>query len=120
AFHDPCYLARGNGIVDAPRRVLRDVVGQIVELPRHGRGTFCCGAGGGRMWMEEQRGTRVNAERTREVVEAGAETLAVGCPFCLTMLRDGLADAGHGPGSSNEIAVLDLAELVAERLATAV
>ncbi len=119
AFHDPCYLARGNGIVDAPRRVLRSVGGELVELPRHGSATFCCGAGGGRMWMEEQRGTRVNAERTREVIEAGVETLAVGCPFCLTMLRDGLADAGRGPGSAAEIAVLDLAELVAERLAAA-
>lgn len=117
AFHDPCYLARQNGIVDAPRRVLRTVATDLVELPRHGRETFCCGAGGGRMWMEEQRGTRVNAERTREVVEAGVETLAVGCPFCLTMLRDGVADAGRGPGTAAEIAVLDLAELVAERLA---
>ncbi|MER3418868.1 MAG: (Fe-S)-binding protein, partial [Chloroflexota bacterium] len=65
AFHDPCYLARGNGIVDAPRRILNLVGGELVELPRHGRATFCCGAGGGRMWMEEQRGTRINAERTR-------------------------------------------------------
>jgi Fe-S oxidoreductase len=120
AFHDPCYLARGNGIVEAPRRVLERVGGELVELPRHGRATFCCGAGGGRMWMEEQRGTRINAERTREVVAAGAETLAVGCPFCLTMLRDGLADAGRGPGSPDEIAVLDVAELVAERLAAPV
>lgn len=116
AFHDPCYLARQNGIVEAPRRILQAVAGEVVELPRHGQATFCCGAGGGRMWMEEQRGTRVNAERTREVVEAGAGTLAVGCPFCLTMLRDGLADAGRGPGSAAEIDVLDLAELVAERL----
>lgn len=118
AFHDPCYLARANGIVEAPRRILRAVGADLAELPRHGRGTFCCGAGGGRMWMEEQRGTRVNAERTREVVEAGAETLAVGCPFCLTMLRDGLADAGRGPGSEAEIPVVDLAELVAARLSS--
>jgi Fe-S oxidoreductase/nitrate reductase gamma subunit len=117
AFHDPCYLARGNGVVEAPRRVLRSVGGDLVELPRHGRQTFCCGAGGGRMWMEERRGTRVNAERTQEVVAAGVDTLAVGCPFCLTMLRDGLADAGRGPGAAGQIEVLDLAELVAERLA---
>ncbi len=116
AFHDPCYLARQNGIVDAPRRVLRAVGAELHELPRRGRGTFCCGAGGGRMWLEERRGTRVNAERTREVIESSADTLAVGCPFCLTMLRDGLADAGRGPGSAAEIAVFDLAELVAARL----
>jgi Fe-S oxidoreductase len=108
--HDSCYLARYNGVVAAPRDVLRRVPGvSLQEMDRHGRQTFCCGAGGGRMWMEESRGTRINAERSREVLATGAETLAVSCPFCLTMLRDGLADVGAG----RSVATLDIAEVLA-------
>jgi Fe-S oxidoreductase len=85
-------------------------------MERSGRSSFCCGAGGGRMWMEETRGTRINAERTRQALATGAGTVASACPFCLVMLRDGLSDAlsgGHGAG----VEARDIAELLAASLA---
>jgi Fe-S oxidoreductase len=112
-LHDPCYLARYNGIVDAPRDVLAATGGELREMDQRGRQTFCCGAGGGRMWMEEQRGTRINAERTRQALATGAEVVATACPFCMVMMKDGLADAG-----SSTVA-LDVSELLAARLAAA-
>ena len=79
-------------------------------MDRRGRQSFCCGAGGGRMWMEESRGTRINAERARQALATGAEAVAVGCPFCMTMLGDGLAaDAGNAAA----VTTLDLAEILA-------
>ncbi|MBF6604290.1 MAG: (Fe-S)-binding protein [Chloroflexi bacterium] len=117
-YHDSCYLVRYNGVAASPRDVLGAVPGiELREMERSGRDTFCCGAGGGRMWMEETRGTRINAERTRQALATGAGTLATGCPFCMTMLKDGLADAGHGPGTSEPIASADIAELLAASLA---
>jgi Fe-S oxidoreductase len=115
-IHDSCYLARYNGITSAPREILGAVEGlELREMERSGRQTFCCGAGGGRMWMEETRGTRINAERTRQVLETGAETVATACPFCMTMLRDGLANEEAGAG----VTALDVSELLAERIARA-
>jgi Fe-S oxidoreductase len=110
-FHDACYLARYNGVIRAPRDVLGAVPGiELIEMERHGRQSFCCGAGGGRMWMEEARGTRINAERARQAVATGAQAVAVGCPFCMTMLGDGLAgDATNEAGMTT----LDLAEILA-------
>lgn len=110
-FHDACYLARYNGVVAAPRDVLAAVPGlELAEMGRRGRQSFCCGAGGGRMWMEETRGTRINAERAREALATGAEAVAVGCPFCMTMLGDGLAaDTANAAG----VTTLDLAEILA-------
>jgi Fe-S oxidoreductase len=110
-FHDACYLARYNGVIAAPRDVLGAVPGlELAEMERRGRGSFCCGAGGGRMWMEESRGSRINAERAREALATGAEAVAVGCPFCMTMLGDGLAaDAANAAG----VTTLDLAEILA-------
>ncbi len=110
-FHDACYLARYNGVIAAPRDVLAAVPGlELAEMEQHGRQSFCCGAGGGRMWMEESRGTRINAERARQALATGAEAVAVGCPFCMTMLGDGLAaDAGNAAG----VTTLDLAEILA-------
>jgi Fe-S oxidoreductase len=100
-FHDPCYLSRYNGVEADPRRVLSVLPGvELREMERHGRETFCCGAGGGRMWMEEQRGTRINVERTRQALATGADEIATGCPFCLVMMRDGLADVGASDGGS--------------------
>jgi len=113
--HDSCYLTRYNGVIGEPRDVLRAVPGvQLREMEKSGRNTFCCGAGGGRMWMEEQRGTRINAERTRQALATEAETVATACPFCLVMMRDGVADAGsRGEG----VAVQDVAEILAAGLA---
>jgi Fe-S oxidoreductase len=111
-FHDPCYLARYNDRVADPRRVLAMVPGAAIhEMERHGRETFCCGAGGGRMWMEERRGTRINAERTSQALATGAETVASACPFCLVMLRDGLTDAGT---RAQGVRAVDIAELLAD------
>ncbi len=110
-FHDACYLARYNGVVAAPRDVLGAIPGlELAEMDLHGRQSFCCGAGGGRMWMEESRGTRINAERARQALATGAEAVAVGCPFCMTMLGDGLA---ADPANAAGITTLDLAEILA-------
>jgi Fe-S oxidoreductase/nitrate reductase gamma subunit len=112
-FHDPCYLGRHNGLVAEPRRVLGAALGAGPrELKRHGDDSFCCGAGGGLMWTEESLGTRINHLRTDEVIASGAPLAAAACPFCLTMLRDGLKDKGR-----DDIAVKDIAQIVADRLA---
>jgi Fe-S oxidoreductase len=112
-YHDPCYLARVNGIEAAPREVLRaalDGAGGLREMPRHGAGSFCCGAGGGRMWMDEDPKARVSTERAKEALSTGAQIVAIACPFCLTMMSDGVAAQGA------ETRVLDVAEILAERL----
>ncbi len=112
--HDSCYIARYNGIVAEPRKVVGAIPGvEIREMDRSGRQTFCCGAGGGRMWMDETRGTRINEERTRQAVATGAQVVAVECPFCMTMVGDGLATTGGADG----VVALDIAELLAEAVA---
>ncbi|MDO8484219.1 MAG: (Fe-S)-binding protein [Candidatus Limnocylindrales bacterium] len=113
--HDSCYLARYNNVVTAPRSVLAAAGVTVTEMERSGKATFCCGAGGGRMWMEETRGTRINAERARQVVETGAATVATSCPFCMVMLSDGLAAADGGQA----VATLDVSEVLAARIAAA-
>lgn len=113
--HDSCYLARYNGVVRAPRDVLGAAGVSIAEMDRSGKNTFCCGAGGGRMWMEETRGTRINAERARQVIETGAAAVATSCPFCMVMLSDGLAAADGGQA----VATLDVSEVLAARIAAA-
>jgi Fe-S oxidoreductase len=112
-FHDPCYLGRHNKIVADPRRVLKSLDAQLVEMPYHGYQSFCCGAGGAQMWKEEEEGQeRVSAHRFQEAQSTGAATLAVGCPFCMIMLTDAQKAAG------SEMQVLDVAEIVAARLET--
>jgi Fe-S oxidoreductase len=114
-YHDSCYLTRYNGVIDEPRSALAAVPGvELREMDRRGRQSFCCGAGGGRMWMEETRGTRINAERTRQALETGAEGVATACPFCLVMMRDGLADATGA--SVRPVAAQDIAEIMAGAL----
>ena len=114
-YHDSCYLSRYNRVVADPRTVLQAVPGmELREMEKSGTNTFCCGAGGGRMWMEEDRGTRINAERTRQALETGADAVATACPFCLVMLRDGLADAPDGRGDG--IVAQDVAEIMAASL----
>lgn len=114
-YHDSCYLGRWNGEYDAPRNVLKrlPIVGGTVEVARSRQKGFCCGAGGGRMFMEEHIGTRVNRFRTEELVATGADTVAVACPFCNVMMTDGVKDMNK----EEEVRVLDVAELVAETLA---
>jgi len=109
AFHDPCYLGRYNDVYDAPREVL-DGMGTRVEFRRNRDRSFCCGAGGGRMWMEEKEGTRVNTERTDEALATGAGVIGTGCPFCLTMLTDGVKERD----AAETTTVKDIAELVLE------
>jgi Fe-S oxidoreductase len=116
-FHDSCYMARYNGVIAAPRDVLGAVPGiELREMEKSGKSTFCCGAGGGRMWMEETRGTRINAERTRQALETGAETVATSCPFCMVMMKDGLADAAAA-GKNGTVTARDISELLADSLA---
>ncbi len=111
-FHDPCYLARWNGVVEEPRAALRSAGIAPLEMARSGRQGFCCGAGGGRMWLEETLGTRINRNRVDEAVATLGEqggVIATGCPFCLTMMKDGIADAGK----EETVRAMDVAELVA-------
>ena len=107
-YHDSCYLARHNDVRLEPRELVTSV-GRPVEMKRSGKQTFCCGAGGAHMWMEE-RGRPINAERVREAAETGAETLAVACPFCTVMLDDGVRETGAG------LRVADVSTLLAESL----
>jgi Fe-S oxidoreductase len=117
-YHDSCYLARYNGIIGPPRDILDAIPGvDLREMENSGRQTFCCGAGGGRMWMEETRGTRVNAARTLQVLDTGAATVATACPFCMVMLRDGLTDAGRGQDTADPVMAQDIAEMLAAALA---
>jgi Fe-S oxidoreductase len=109
-FHDPCYLGRHNDVFVAPRSVL-DSMGERIEMPRNGTRSFCCGAGGGRMWMEEQTGKKVNIERSEEAVATGADIVATGCPFCFVMMDDGVKELG----ADENVAVMDIAMLLADR-----
>jgi len=111
-YHDPCYLARAQNVTAAPRALLSQVAGVkgIVEMPRHGRQTSCCGAGGGRMWFDDTVDKRVGQSRVVEALGTGACTLAVSCPFCLTMTTDGIAARNGG------MAVRDIAEILADAL----
>ena len=106
-YHDSCYLARHNDVRSQPRELVA-AVGKPIEMGRNRERTFCCGAGGARMWMEEKRGTPINQERVREAAETGAETLAVACPFCTVMLDDGVRETGA------KLQVFDLATLLHE------
>ena len=113
-YHDPCYLGRYNNIFDQPRSILRSVSkGELKELERHGRESFCCGAGGGRMWMEETIGKRIYLERSEEIVRQQVSNVAVGCPFCMTMIEDGMKELGK----EEEIKTMDIAELVEKDMA---
>lgn len=112
-YHDPCYLGRHNGVIEAPRSLLADLGGRkILELKNNREHSFCCGAGGGLMWTEESLGRRINHLRADEVIQSGAKSVATACPFCLTMLRDGLKDKGR-----DEIKVKDIAVLISEAAA---
>jgi len=112
-YHDPCYLGRYNGIYEAPREVIASVTGKRpAEMEHHHENSFCCGAGGGRMWMEENIGERINIARVREAMEKTPNIIGVCCPYCMTMFEDGLKDEK----ADNKVRVMDLAEIVAGAL----
>jgi len=112
-FHDSCYLGRYNDIYEAPRQVIAAVSGKkAAEMERHRSNSFCCGAGGGRMWLEESRGERINIARIREALKENPDTICSSCPFCLVMFEDGLKDEG----AMDKVKALDLAEVVARAL----
>ena len=120
-YHDPCYLGRHNGVYAPPRELLGALPGvTLKEMPRNSERSFCCGAGGARMWMEEKLGTRINVNRTEEALATGADRIAIGCPFCKVMLSDGLTGKQADGSAREEVQVVDVAQmlLAAVRLET--
>lgn len=111
-YHDPCYLGRHNKVYDAPRELISASGATITEMPRHADRGLCCGAGGARMWMEENIGKRVNHERVDEALATDASAIATGCPFCRVMITDGVGDRDK----ANEVEVLDVAQLLLNSL----
>ncbi|HVN14069.1 MAG TPA: (Fe-S)-binding protein [Kineosporiaceae bacterium] len=111
-YHDPCYIGRHNGVYDAPRELIGALPGvALTEMPRHANWSFCCGAGGARMWMEEKLGTRINANRMDEALATGADQVAVACPFCRVMLGDGLTSK-QADGLGEDVEVIDVAQML--------
>jgi Fe-S oxidoreductase len=112
-YHDPCYLGRHNQVYSPPRELLSVIPAtELTEMPRNSERSFCCGAGGARMWMEEKTGERINMNRTTEAVQTGADQIAVACPFCRVMLSDGLTSLQAGGTAREEVEVLDVAQLL--------
>ena len=113
-YHDPCYLGRHNQVYVPPRELVAAVPGvRLVEMERHGDKSFCCGAGGGQMWMEERLGTRVNQNRADEAIGTGADKVAVACPFCSVMLHDGVTVRAQDAGKdAKPVEVIDVASLL--------
>ena len=112
-YHDPCFIGRHNGVYTPPRELLEILPGaEFVEMERNSERSFCCGAGGARMWMEENIGSRINVNRTVEAVETGADQIAVGCPFCRVMLSDGLTAQQAKGEAREEVEVLDIAQML--------
>ncbi len=112
-YHDSCYLGRGNDIYEAPRHVIQQLGRDIAEMKRCGSNGLCCGAGGAQMFKEDEPGDRrINTERTDDIIETGADIVAANCPFCITMLEDGIKEREL----NDKVTVLDLAELIAGNL----
>ncbi len=112
-YHDPCYLGRHNQVYSPPRELLSVIPDTtFTEMPRNSERSFCCGAGGARMWMEEKTGERINLNRSTEAVATGADQIAVGCPFCRVMLSDGLTSLQAGGSAREEVEVLDVAQML--------
>jgi len=110
-YHDSCYLGRANGIYEAPRKVLEILDSELVEMKRCKTKGLCCGAGGAQMFKEPEKGTKdINVERTEEALSTGATVIAAACPFCMTMLTDGVKNKEK----ESTIKVFDLAELIAK------
>jgi Fe-S oxidoreductase len=112
-YHDPCYLGRHNRVYSPPRDLLGSLPqADFVEMERHGNRSFCCGAGGARMWMEEKIGKRINLERTEEAIGTGARTIAISCPFCRVMISDGVAEIQKDVEREDQVQVMDVAQLL--------
>ena len=110
-FHDSCYLGRANNVYEAPRKVLELLDAELVEMKRCKTNGLCCGAGGAQMFKEPEKGDKdINIERTEEALETGAEIIASGCPFCMTMMSDGVKNKER----ENDVKVYDIAELIAQ------
>ena len=108
-YHDPCYLGRHNRVFDEPRSAIQGIEGlEVVEMERNKEKSFCCGAGGARMWMEENIGTRVNLNRTNEALATGANVVATACPYCIIMLDDAVKTKGEG----EQAMVLDISQVI--------
>jgi len=114
SYHDSCYLGRANNIYEAPRKVLEALDAELIEMKRCKSNGLCCGAGGAQMFKEDEPGTkRINIERTEEALETGASVIAAACPFCNTMMSDGV----KSKEKENDIQVLDIAELIEQSMA---
>ena len=110
-FHDPCYLGRGNNVYDAPRSLIEKLDAELVEMKRSKSKGLCCGAGGAQMWKEAEKGDKeINVERTEEAMETKPAIIATGCPFCMTMMTDGVKSLNK----EDKTQVLDIAELIAQ------
>jgi Fe-S oxidoreductase len=112
-LHDSCYYGRHHGLIKEPRKLLHSIRGiSLVELKNCQEHSFCCGAGGGLMWTEEKLGERINRLRTKEIISTPAKAVITTCPFCLTMIRDGLKDLGQ-----EDLSVFEISQLLADSLA---
>ncbi len=112
-YHDPCFIGRHNKVYEPPRELLSVIPGaEFTEMPRNAEKSFCCGAGGAQMWMEETIGSRINVNRTKEAVATGADQIAVACPFCRVMLSDGLTAEQSEGNAREEVEVLDVAQML--------
>ncbi len=112
-YHDPCFIGRWNGVYDEPRRVLNVInAGEVAEMSRNRNRSFCCGGGGGRVWMEENTGKRINNTRVEEALSTGADAMAAACPFCITMFEDGI----KAVEAQDRFAVEDISEILARAL----
>lgn len=115
-YHDSCYLGRINGIYEAPRSVMDALQLELIEMKRSKQNGLCCGAGGAQMFKEEERGDkRINADRVEEALKTGAKTMVANCPFCITMLQDGIKEKDK----QDEVMVYDLAELILQNMKNA-
>ena len=109
-FHDPCYLGRANNVYEAPRDLIAKLDAELVEMKRSKANGLCCGAGGAQMFKDAEKGNKeINIERTEDALESAAEIITAGCPFCNTMLTDGIKNKEK----EQEVVVLDIAELIA-------
>jgi Fe-S oxidoreductase len=112
-YHDPCYLGRHNRVFSPPREILESVPGvRLTEMQRNRETSFCCGAGGARMWMEESIGSRINENRTDQALDTGAELVTAACPYCIVMLTDGVATRKQQGKAADAVRVTDVSDVL--------